>query len=146
MLKPIAGANTITIPLAVTCLCWLSLKYSKVQLHGGLGGGLILSREGRWPPDCLQIPSLQAKQWCHRHSSICPLEGQWESMFCLLCCKEEREGSSILDKEAKVAFLYFCWISLHEQPHLSKHDEKWNWNKGEKGRNQWEDGLSQPRP
>lgn len=41
-------------------------------------------------------------------------------------------GCSVLDKEENVAFLYFCWISLHEQPHLSKHDEKWKWNKKER--------------
>lgn len=58
-----------------------------------------------------------------------------EYVFCLLCCKEEREGCFVLNKEAKVEFLYFCWIPLHEQPHLSKHNEEWEWNKGERGRN-----------
>lgn len=58
-----------------------------------------------------------------------------EYVFCLLCYKEEREGCFVLKKEAKVGFLYFCWILLHEQSHLSKHNEEWKWNKGERGRN-----------
>lgn len=72
-------------------------------------------------------------------ATIIRCSAQWRGSgrVCVLpaLLKEERECCSVLDKEAKVAFLCFCWIPLHEQPHLSKHDEKWKWNKGERGRN-----------
>lgn len=112
------------------------LKDSKTETHRGLGRELIPGREGRWPTDCIHIPSLQAKQPPHWHPSFGSDE-DWE---------EEREGRAVLDEEAKVAFLYLCWLPLQEQPHLSKHDEKRKETKGERGRNRERMHGTEPEP
>lgn len=93
--KPCLNQLHVQIPSRSLLLWYVcagcSPDYCKNETHQGLGGELILSREGRWPIDCTQIPSLQAKQLCQRHSSLGLAEGQWESM-CLTCFVARRKG------------------------------------------------------
>lgn len=146
MFKSITCVNTITVPLAVTYLCWLRPEILQDWNAQGFGRRADPEQRGQvtyW----LRTNSLPArKQSCHRHSSLGSAEGQWESM-CFAALLQGGKGGLLCPgyegKGGNPKFLLdpFAWTTSPVKTRWEVEVEQ-----RRKGQELWEDRLKQAGP